>query len=174
MREASAKQTRLEDEASSARMRLFLGCGKTGETVKNPLDNVIKRSELVISERTSADNSNPEVQSLGYLVEGRGGKRHLIGGTESPSKRLKQAEKFKNLRAFWSGGREGVVEHGNGYPANVENSTHIIKEHHPTGKTDTGNLTCSNSDNLDDDMGLEGNYESERHTNQLRRRGTGE
>ena len=95
----------------------------------------------------------------------------MIGGTESPSKRLKQAEKFKNLRAFWSGGREGVVEHGKGYSAN---STHIIKEHHPTGKTDTGNLTCNNSDNLDDDMGLEGKNESERHTNQLRRRGTGE
>ena len=84
-KEASAKQIRLGDKEISARKRLFLGCGKTGETVKNPLNNVIKRSELVTSERTSADNSNPEVKSLGYLVEGRGGKRHLIGETESPS-----------------------------------------------------------------------------------------
>ena len=63
-------------------------------------------------------------------MEGRGGKRHLFGGTESPNKRLKKAEKFKNLRSFWSGGREGVVKHGKGYPENVTNITHIIKEHH--------------------------------------------
>ena len=58
------------------------------------------------------------------------------------------------------------MEHGKGYPVNVTNSRHIIKDHHPTGKTDTGNLTCNNSDNLDDDMVLEGKNESERHTNQ--------
>ena len=35
-----------------------------------------------------------------------------------------------------------------------------VKEHHPTGKTDTGNLACNNSDNLDEDMGLEGKNET--------------
>ena len=68
----------MEDESSSVRIRLFLGCGKTEESVKNSLDNVIKRNELVTNERTSADNLNPEVKRLGNLVEGRGGKRLLV------------------------------------------------------------------------------------------------
>ena len=62
------------------------GWGKKTETLKNSLDNVIKKSELVTIERTSADNPNPEVKRLGNLVEGRGGKRHLLGVTESPNK----------------------------------------------------------------------------------------
>ena len=31
----------------------------------------------------------------------------MFGGTEIPSKRKKQAEKFKNLKAFWTVGGEG-------------------------------------------------------------------
>ena len=41
-------------------------------------------------------HSTLEVKSLGYSFEGRvGGGRHLLGGTESPSKRIKHG--VKNL-----------------------------------------------------------------------------
>ena len=37
-------------------------------------------------------HSTPEVKSLGYSFEGRVGGGHLLGGTESPSKRIKHGE----------------------------------------------------------------------------------
>ena len=61
IKNASAKQIWLEDKASSARMRLFLGCGTTTEKVKKSLD---KKSDLVmvIIEQKLTYNYNPEVK----------------------------------------------------------------------------------------------------------------
>ena len=64
----------------------------------------------VISEQTQAVSLNPDKSRLSKLMERGAGKRSLFGGKDSPSKRVKHAEQFKNVSAFWSGGGDEVAE----------------------------------------------------------------
>jgi hypothetical protein len=78
---------------------------------------------------TSTEKPTSELRRLGGLVEGAGGKRHLFGGTESPSKRVKYAEKFMNLKAFG-------LEVGRGWNMKIQAQQFFKKKRTPPCRPD--------------------------------------
>ena len=66
-KEATAKLIQLEDDASSTRLRLFLGCGKRPITA-DPKDNIGKTSEMYIHGWTSTVNPTSELRRLDGLA----------------------------------------------------------------------------------------------------------
>ena len=112
----------------------------------------------MISDWTQAVSFNPDKSRLGNLME-RGAARDLyLGGIDSPSKRVKHAEQFKNLRAFWGGWGDEVAESG-------RKQAQILHTVFVSTTTRTGPMmsdaSLNFSNNFESDMGLMKERESE-------------
>jgi hypothetical protein len=110
-KEAEERRCKVEDQAASRGMKMFLGCSKSkkdglkitrkdaDETSFETLD-VGDKNEMISGrtlEMASGINDMKDIKGAG------GGKRLLEGGLDSPSKR---ARRFDDLKDFW-GGRGG-------------------------------------------------------------------
>ena len=102
LKDAAAKKIKCEDNTTSARLRILLGCGKELSRGGNNLKTASKTK--IIQEWTPVQPSRPEFELSNRECLERGvGKRELSGRVDSPSKRIKYTN-FKNLCTFWEGG----------------------------------------------------------------------
>ena len=82
--EASAKKLQCENNATSARLRKFLGCGKEMSNATKNLNQASKKTVNKTSEQTPVHPARPDDFKLSNLSKLEGvGKRQLFEGINS-------------------------------------------------------------------------------------------
>ena len=92
VKEATARKLHAEDNATFGMLRLFLACGKDLTCVKDKLNFGSERVLEMTKERTLVFKPIPEYQKLSKKLSMDEGKRRLVGGMESPSKRARTSQ----------------------------------------------------------------------------------
>ena len=84
-KEALARKLQCENNATSTRLRKFLGCGKEMSNATKNLNQAGKKTVNETSERTPVHPARPDDCKLSNLSKLEGvGKRQLFGGIDSP------------------------------------------------------------------------------------------
>ena len=86
VKEGTARKLHAEANATSAKLRLFLACGKDLTCLKDKLNFGGGKILEMTKERTPVDRQIPEYQKLSKKLNMVEGKRRMVGGMESPSK----------------------------------------------------------------------------------------